>query len=131
MYKLKIKIKKIPNDLESRRVLMEQICKSITSLLSVEMSNEDRTKIDVKLEAVGKVLTELMDVIEKKNIVNKHIIHLFFVGSRSLIFFSKGNITQDINEICLMIPHLSSIFLYFSDNSENKVIKQQKIKKYI
>ena len=56
--------------LESRRVIIEPLCKALTSLLIIDNTNEDKSKIDQKLEQVGRVFAELMDVIEKKSIVN-------------------------------------------------------------
>ena len=55
--------------LESRRVIIEPLCKALTNLLIIDNTNEDKSKIDQKLEQVGKVFAELMDVIEKKSIV--------------------------------------------------------------
>jgi len=55
--------------LESRRVIVEPLCKAFINLLTLDNTNEDKTKIDQKLEQVGKVFSELMDVIEKKSIV--------------------------------------------------------------
>lgn len=33
----------------------------------------------------------------------------------------KGSVTQDMNELCLMLLQLSNTFLYFPNNSENSV----------
>lgn len=41
----------------------------MTLLLTIDGSSDEKNRIDVKLELVGKVLSELMDVMEKKNIV--------------------------------------------------------------
>jgi hypothetical protein len=49
---------------------MEPLCKSLNNLLFIENANEDKNKIYTRLEQVGKVFAELMDVLEKKNIVN-------------------------------------------------------------
>lgn len=56
--------------LESRKVIMEPLCKSLNNLLFIENANEDKSKIYTRLEQVGKVFAELLDVLEKKNIVN-------------------------------------------------------------
>lgn len=50
-------------------MLIEPLCKSIINLIAIDNRNEEKSKIDVKLESVGKVFAELMDVLEKKNIV--------------------------------------------------------------
>ncbi len=49
---------------------MEPLCKSLINLLCIENTNDERIKIETKLDSVGKVFAELMDVLEKKNIVN-------------------------------------------------------------
>jgi hypothetical protein len=49
---------------------MEKLCGSLNTLLTIDNSNEDKLKIASRLESVGKVFVELLDVLEKKNIVN-------------------------------------------------------------
>ena len=55
--------------LESRRVIVEPLCKAFINMLTLDNTNEDKAKVDQKLEQVGRVFSELMDVIEKKSIV--------------------------------------------------------------
>lgn len=64
---------------------MEPLCNCLRNLLVIEI-NFDETKTDAKLELVSKVLSELMDVLERKNIV-----------SRSIFFCSKINFLQKIS----------------------------------
>lgn len=52
-------------------MLIEPLCRSITNLITIDNRNEEKAKIDAKLESVGKVFAELMDVLEKKNIVRE------------------------------------------------------------
>lgn len=54
---------------------MDPLCKALTNLLTIDNPNEEKTKIDMRLESIGKVFAELMDVLEKKNIVK---INLYF-----------------------------------------------------
>lgn len=63
--------------LESRRVVIEPLCNTLTNLLLVDIfsSNEDKSKTDAKLDLVGKVFAELMDVIEKRNIVSRTLLN--------------------------------------------------------
>ena len=56
--------------LESRRVIVEPLCKAFTNLLTIDNTHDDKIKIEQKLEQVGKVFSELMDVIEKRSIVS-------------------------------------------------------------
>jgi hypothetical protein len=49
---------------------MERLCVSLNNLLVIDNSNEEKTKIAMRLDSVGKVFAELMDVLEKKNIVS-------------------------------------------------------------
>ena len=65
---------------------MEPLCNCLRNLLVIEI-NFDETKTDVKLELVSKVLSELMDVLERKNIVSQSI---FFV--LKLTFYKKFRI---------------------------------------
>ena len=60
-------LKKI-NKKESRQVIMDSLCSCLKNLLTIEI-NFDESKTDIRLELVGKVLSELMDVLERKNIV--------------------------------------------------------------
>ena len=56
---------------ESRSVLIEPMCRTIRSLLRIEGLNIEEKKqgfIEARHEAVVKILAELMDVLEKKNI---------------------------------------------------------------
>ena len=62
---------------------MEPLCNCLRNLLVIEI-NFDETKTDAKLELVSKVLSELMDVLERKNIVS---LSIFFV--LKLIFYKK------------------------------------------
>lgn len=55
---------------DGRHVLIQPLCQAISNLITIDNRNEDKSKIDSKLELVGKVLAELMDVLEKKNIVS-------------------------------------------------------------
>ncbi len=48
---------------------MEKLCVALSNLLTIDNSNEEKSKVGTRLESVGKVFTELMDVLEKKNIV--------------------------------------------------------------
>ena len=48
---------------------MERLCSTLNNLLIIDNVNEEKAKIESKLEQVGKVFAELMDVLEKKNIV--------------------------------------------------------------
>jgi hypothetical protein len=65
---------------------MEPLCNCLRNLLVIEI-NFDETKTDAKLELVSKVLSELMDVLERKNIVSQSI---FFV--LKLTFYKKFRI---------------------------------------
>ena len=56
---------------------MEPLCKSLNNLLFIENANEDKSKIYTRLEQVGKVFAELLDVLEKKNIVNYNFVFNF------------------------------------------------------
>jgi hypothetical protein len=53
---------------------MEPLCNCLRNLLVIEI-NFDETKTDAKLELVSKVLSELMDVLERKNIVSQSIFY--------------------------------------------------------
>lgn len=58
---------------ESRNVLMEPMCRTIRSLLRVESCDFDtKTFVEESHESVVKLISELMDVLERKNIGNIH-----------------------------------------------------------
>lgn len=55
---------------EGRKILVEPLCTTLRNLLTIK-SNYDEKKqgpVECRLEAVGKIITELMDVLENKNI---------------------------------------------------------------
>jgi hypothetical protein len=54
---------------ESREVLIEPICKTISDLLMIQSVDDDKSKIYKQLDHIGKIIAELMDVLEKKNVI--------------------------------------------------------------
>jgi len=80
---------------------MEPLCNCLRNLLVIEINFEE-SKTDARLELVSKVLAELMDVLERKNI---------------------GNVSKDINEMSKILIQIIDTFLYFNRNQfDYKVI---------
>jgi len=81
--------------------MMEPLCNCLRNLLVIEINFEE-SKTDARLELVSKVLAELMDVLERKNI---------------------GNVSKDINEMSKILIQIIDTFLYFNRNQfDYKVI---------
>ena len=59
---------------ETRQILIEPFCKALNHLLSIE-NNDDRDKIDRRIEDTGNLFAELMDVLERKDIVNSFLFY--------------------------------------------------------
>lgn len=80
---------------ESRCIIIEPLCSTLKNLLTIESHYEEKRQgpIESRLEAVGKIISELMDVLEKKNI---------------------GDIKNDINNISKILGSILNTFLYYS-----------------
>jgi hypothetical protein len=63
---------------ESRNLIIEPLCKTLSKMILLETS-EERHVIDARLESIGRLFTELMNVLEKKDIVSLHF-HRVSVG---------------------------------------------------
>lgn len=53
---------------KSRNILMPPLCEALKTLLTINDSDKSQGKFEIKLEAVGRLIAELMDVLEKPNI---------------------------------------------------------------
>lgn len=53
---------------KSRNIIMPPLCEAFKTLLTITDSEKKQGKFEVKLEAVGRIIAELMHVLEKPNI---------------------------------------------------------------
>jgi hypothetical protein len=53
---------------ESREVLVEPICNTISGLLMIQSVDDDKSKMYKHLDHVGRIIAEFMDVLEKKHV---------------------------------------------------------------
>lgn len=93
---------------ESRRVVMGHVCSALNNLLTNPASSneslhptEEKSKLEQRLEAVGRVVSELMNVLERKSV-------------------SKTS-SQDMSDVCRLLPNLCNTFLYFFEFQERKL----------
>jgi hypothetical protein len=56
------------------------LCKVLNNLLMIDFAIDDKPKIESRLESVGRVFTELMEVLEKKTIVTLNLLDRYFLG---------------------------------------------------
>ena len=91
---------KLFEDPRSRHILMPPLCDTIKKLLMIKDSDAlSQSKYDAKLEVLGNIVAQLMDVLEKKNI---------------------GSIEPDLNEMSKLLEHVLNTFLYFINQREYK-----------